>query len=161
MSDPTLPELASDVETLIRLRDSRQVSAAVVKQLVAVACWWASNPKGRGVECEYWSKKAVIEWKRDPRWTPGRFVHDHVVPRAFITKRIIDTPLLNAQEIERWLNLSFECVLTPKEHSDFPRQLRASMPAGWDIESDAWDRYKPNQAIDWDGIELHDGPRPF
>lgn len=138
---PTLPELAKNLALLLSLHDERELHKVVVGQVIKGACWWSSNELGKYDKCRYWSKRATATRDSSDTWKKDhKLVHEHVVPRKVIEDLIFKSKPRDAQQIERFLKLSFVCIVSEADNQAL-RKFNSCMPESWEFGKCPWARY--------------------
>jgi hypothetical protein len=133
----TKDQLCSDIAFVLNSSLHYGTKYAVLSE----AAWVWTEFQGKYEGCEYWSK-AALKFRGDPK----RLVHEHVIPKKIVIKRLLKLSSPTAatassvrQELDSYCK---GAVITREEDASLNRLgFRSKMPSDWD-EKDLWARYK-------------------
>jgi hypothetical protein len=115
--------------------------------ILSDATWVWTEFEGKYVGCEYWSEAA---WNIRSRLKerPNPLVHEHVIPKGIVIKRLLELPDKTADSVnELMAKYCIGAVVTKAEDDRLnSRGLRSKMPDGWN-EDDVWARYKEAEIL--------------
>jgi len=146
-------EFLSDLTAwcLNNVKTDKKLAAKVIREFVLWK-WSIRHGKYKG---SYWSDRALVQYSEKMR-KPAReaikgLIHDHVVPRAYLTELLLSKATTKNQ-LRMLKKFCIGCVLAPAENNQLNKaKLKSEMPKDWNGK-DVWARYK--QAFQKDGITI-------
>ncbi|MCX7166554.1 MAG: hypothetical protein NTV11_09790 [Rhodocyclales bacterium] len=152
---PDVDKLTEDVSNVL---NDPQLHSRIKQQVLDGALWWMADYSGKGLKCQFRSKKADGICKPllpGSKVTGLGLVHEHIIPKNLIRGQLSKLTIpVDKEEVKRLLKLSAYCLVHKDDDAQLNKEkLRKKMPrVQWQISDaipeDIWARYKTS------GVEI-------
>lgn len=150
----TKEQLIDDVFNILMVD---KLSVGAKHAVIFEATWLWTEHDGKYTGCAHWSKKA-LDYVHEPEKVKGNIlIHDHVVPRNLIIKRLLFGEPMSRNGLHDFLDANLVGGILLKEENGILNKLglQRKMPNGWEFGDRIWARYKMADfeiyRVEWNG----------